>query len=259
MSLAPRPSSASACACGRERPGTRGASRPRTGRSRARGRTGTRSARRARSRAPQASMIAQADASWAGAARSSTSRLPTGSPAGPGRELLDLRRERGRRHRRRSRRARGRPRRRPGRPAARTAPAPRKEGRAAEAPRTPAPRRPWRTAVSERALQLAGDEREHGALDGIPSVTGDRLLVLLLPALDLLDDDQAAAVAGEEAERVHRRDGLVAAGALGRQGLDRLDSEVRSQPLERPTDLRPVAAGQEVDRKELALGHRGQA
>ena len=110
-----------------------------------------------------------------------------------------------------------------------------------------------------RALQLAGDEREHRALDRARQVAGDRLLVLLLPALDVLDDDEAPAVVGEEAECVQRRDGLVPGGGLRGVGVDRLGAEAGTEALERTPDLRTVAAGQEVDRAELALGHRAQA
>ena len=56
----------------------------------------------------------------------------------------------------------------------------------------------------------------------VGEVAGDRLLVGLLPALDLLDDHEAPAVAGEEAQRVQRGDGLLAVDALRGQRLDRL-------------------------------------
>ena len=68
-------------------------------------------------------------------------------------------------------------------------------------------------------LQLRGDEREHGVRRGAREVRGDRLDVGGLPAFDLFDDHEPAATA-EQAERVARRDGVVAAGVVRGEQLD---------------------------------------
>ena len=111
-----------------------------------------------------------------------------------------------------------------------------------------------------RALEVAaGDEHEHRPGHGILDVGRDGLLIVLLPALDALDEHEAPAVPGEEAERVAGRDRLLPARSLGGEGLDRLRPEARAKALERTADLRTISAREEIDGTQLALGHRGQA
>ena len=105
-------------------------------------------------------------------------------------------------------------------------------------------------------LELGGDEREHGVGSGAREVRRDRLDVGGLPALDVLDDDEPAAAA-EQAQRVARRDGVVTAGLERGEELDAVLADPVAQPPERALDLRPVAAGDQVDGLELGR-HRGR-
>src|SRR5262249_55731246 len=105
----------------------------------------------------------------------------------------------------------------------------------------------FRDRLDERCLglELVRDQRQHGLGGGALEVAGDRLSIGCLPRMDAVDDDETAAVA-EEAERVARRDRVLARGRLREQVLDRLLAEAVAQTAERPGDLRAVAAGQKV-------------
>ena len=107
-------------------------------------------------------------------------------------------------------------------------------------------------------LQLRCDQSEHGVRRGTAEVRGDRLRVRGLPALHLLDDHEPAAAA-EEAHRVAGRDRVVAAGVVRGQELDALLPDPVAQTAERTVDLRPVSAGDQIDRLELRRRHLGQA
>ena len=120
--------------------------------------------------------------------------------------------------------------------------------------------RPRATACASfgAAKRLLRDEREHGAGRRLPEVGLDRPDVLGLPALDVLDDDEPSALAGKETERVAGGDRVLSRRRLGGERLDGLGAEARAQAPKREADLRPVAAGQEVDGLERLLAHRAE-
>ena len=106
-------------------------------------------------------------------------------------------------------------------------------------------------------LQFRRDQRQHRSRSGIGEVGGHAFRVGRLPTIDLFDDHEPA-VATEQAERVARGDHVIAARVDGREQLRRFLADAIAQAPERALDLRPVAAGDQVDRLELAR-HRGAA
>ena len=105
-------------------------------------------------------------------------------------------------------------------------------------------------------LQLRRDEREHGVGSGARKVRRDRLRVRGLPAIDVLDDHEPAGAA-EQAERVAGGNSVVTARLVRRQQLRCVLADAVAQPPQRAQDLRTVAAGDQIDRLELARRHRG--
>ena len=106
-------------------------------------------------------------------------------------------------------------------------------------------------------LQFAGDERQGRRRRRRLQVRGDRLRVRGLPGLRLGDDDQAP-VAREQPERVAHGDDVLPRRRARRVQLHGVGGEAGSEALERAIDLRPVAAGHQVNGLEL-LRHRRQA
>jgi hypothetical protein len=117
-----------------------------------------------------------------------------------------------------------------------------------------------RTGLGQRGvlLELRGDECEHGVGRGARKVRSDRLRVGGLPAVDVLDDHEPPASA-EQAERVARRDRVVAARLVRGEKLRRVLADAIAQPSQRALDLRAIGARDQVDGLELGRCHPGQA
>ncbi len=134
------------------------------------------------------------------------------------------------------------------------------------------------TRLSERRvlLETFGDEGEDGVGRRRGEVRNDGVHVGRLPAADHavvavpvtvdLRHEHEASAGGEETERVARGDDLLPARLLGRKVLRALRVEPRPEPLDRPLDLRPVAARDQVHGlqgvghgRSLVLGRDGDA
>jgi len=80
------------------------------------------------------------------------------------------------------------------------------------------------------------------------------------PAFDSFDDHEPAAlVPAEQPERVAGGDRVGSARRVGRQLLDGLRAEARTEAAERAQMLWAVAAVEEIDRPQRLGGHRCQA
>lgn len=99
------------------------------------------------------------------------------------------------------------------------------------------------------------DEREDSTRVRAANVLRHGLDVALLPPLDLLDDDEPLA-SSEQSERVRRRDSVGPGRALGRETLDRALGEARAEAADGESDLRLIAARDQVRGLERLGCHR---
>ena len=106
--------------------------------------------------------------------------------------------------------------------------------------------------------RFLGDQRQDRARDRLFQIGADGVDVGLAPALDPVDNDQAAAVCGKQAECVAGADGVLTARRIRCEHLDRLVSKARPKAGERANMLRPVGSREQIDRKQRFSGHRPQ-